>query len=72
MVAPEVKKIAETMAGRAVVLKVDTEQHPQLAQRYGVQGIPNFIVFKSGRVFSQQAGAVRSTEMQRWLENAGA
>src|SRR5438093_7269236 len=36
--APEVKKVAEEMAGRALVLKVDTERHPELAARYKVSG----------------------------------
>lgn len=72
MVAPEVKRTAETMAGRAVVLKVDTERYPELAARYRVSSIPNFVVLKDGHVVSQQAGAVRHTEMARWLEAAGA
>lgn len=72
MVAPEVKKAAAEMAGRAVVLKVDTERHPELAARYRVNSIPNFVVLKQGRVVSQQAGAVGHAEMARWLEAAGA
>jgi thioredoxin 2 len=60
------------MAGRAVVLKVDTEQHPQLASEFGVQGIPNFVVLKAGRPVFQQAGVVRSAQMKEWLERAGA
>jgi thioredoxin 2 len=70
MAAPEVAAVAEEMAGRALVLKVDTDRHPELAARYGVQGIPNFVVLKNGKVVSQQAGAVRRTEMRRWLERA--
>jgi len=72
MAAPEVKKVAAGMAGRALVLKVDTERHPEIAARYGVQGIPNFIVLKDGRPVFQQAGVVPAQEMQRWLEAAGA
>src|ERR1700739_571113 len=45
MPAPEVARTASEMAGKAVVLKVDTEQHPDLAARYNVRGIPNFAVF---------------------------
>jgi thioredoxin 2 len=70
--APEVKRTASTMAGRAVVLKVDTEAHPELAARYGVQGIPNFVVLKDGKVVFQQAGLVRSAQMEQWLAQAGA
>ena len=54
--APEVARAAKEMAGEAIVLKVDSDQYPQLAARYGVRGIPNFIVFSAGRKVMQQAG----------------
>lgn len=63
MVAPEVKTAAQQLAGKAVVLKVDTEKLPQLAQRYRVSGIPNFVVFEGGRVKTQQAGAMRAPQL---------
>ena len=63
MVAPEVKQAAASLAGKAVVLKVDTEKLPALAQRYRVQGIPNFAVFRRGALASQQAGAVRAPDL---------
>lgn len=69
-VAPEVQAVAREMAGKAVVLKVNTEQHPDLAARYRVQSIPNFLVLNSGRVQFQQAGGVPRTEMRKWLERA--
>jgi len=72
MAAPHVKNLAAEMAGKAVVLKVDTEQHPELAGRYEVRGIPNFIIFKNGRVVAQQAGLAPAHEMKRWLETARA
>lgn len=59
------------MAGRALVLKVNTEEHPELADRFGVRGIPNFVVLKSGLVLRQQAGVVPSATMKAWLEAAG-
>lgn len=70
--APHVKKVAADMAGRAVVLKVDTDKHPELAARYDVQGIPNFVVLNKGAVVSQNAGLVPHSEMQKWLERASA
>ena len=68
--APEVKKAAAEVAGRAVVLKVDTEAHPEVAQRYNVQGIPNFLVLNAGKVVSQQAGVVPAAQLVRWLQGA--
>ena len=72
MAAPEVAKTARSMSGRAIVLKVDTDAHPDLAQKFGVMGIPNFAVLKDGKVVFQQAGLVRQPEMETWLRQAGA
>ncbi|MBW4026151.1 MAG: thioredoxin [Acidobacteria bacterium] len=70
MAAPEVTRTAAEMAGRAIVLKVDTEQHPQLAARFNVRGIPNFAVFHQGRKVVQQAGLVDHTQMEQWIRQA--
>ena len=70
MAAPEVKKVAAEMAGRALVLKVDTDRHPEIGTRYHVRGIPNFVVLKNGESVFQQAGVVPSTEMVKWLAKA--
>ncbi len=70
MAAPEVKHVAHDLAGRAVVLKVDTERSPQLAARYNVRGIPNFAVFKAGKLVRQQAGLVNRDVMRSWLTSA--
>jgi thioredoxin 2 len=72
MAAPHVKKLAAEMAGKAVVLKVDTDAHGELAGRYEVRGIPNFLVLKDGKVVNQQAGMAPMAEMKRWLETARA
>jgi thioredoxin 2 len=53
-----------------VALKVDTEKYPQLAGRFNVRGIPNFVVLSGGRVVSQQAGAVSHEQMEQWLRSA--
>lgn len=70
MATPEVARTAAEMAGRAIVLKVDTEKFPQLAARYDVRGIPNFAVFSGGRLHLQQAGVVSHNVMENWLAEA--
>jgi thioredoxin 2 len=70
--APEVARTATNMAGKAIVLKVDTEKYPQVAARFQVNSIPNFVVLSGGRVVSQQAGLVDHNEMERWLKSAAA
>ena len=68
MAAPEVHALAHDMSGKALVLKVDTEANPELAGRYRVQSIPNFVVLKNGQVAFQRAGLAPRAEMRRWLE----
>ncbi len=70
MAAPQVAETAKNMSGHAVVLKVDTEAHPDLAARFNIRGIPNFAVFNHGDIFQQQAGVVDHTVMERWLRSA--
>ncbi|TMQ14811.1 MAG: thioredoxin, partial [Deltaproteobacteria bacterium] len=66
-VAPEVKKAAHSLAGRAVVLKVDTDAQGELARRYQVTSIPSFAVFQGGRLVRQRAGAVDARQLERFV-----
>ena len=68
--APEVARTATDMAGKAIVLKVDTEANPELAARFQVRGIPNFAVVSGGRTVFQQAGLVGHEQMEQWLRGA--
>jgi thioredoxin 2 len=70
MAAPEVARTAADLAGKAIVLKVDTEKHAQLAARFNVQGIPNFVILSGGRVVRQQAGLVKHDQLEKWLTSA--
>jgi thioredoxin 2 len=70
MAAPHVAQVARDLAGRAIVLKVDTERFPGLAAQYNVRGIPNFAVFSRGRLQFQQAGLVDAATMESWLTRA--
>jgi thioredoxin 2 len=68
-VAPEVARTASEMAGKALVLKVDTEANPQLSARFQVRGIPNFVVLSGGHTVFQQAGLVDHKQMEQWLSS---
>jgi len=68
MTAPEIRELAREMAGKALVLKVDTDQYPDIAAPYKIQAIPTFIVFRDGQVAFRQSGVAPRTQMRRWLE----
>lgn len=68
MVAPEVEALAKEMAGRLIVLKVDTEREQEIAAEYRIQSIPHFVVFRDGQVALQRSGAAPRSELRRWVE----
>jgi thioredoxin 2 len=70
--APIVDALARQMAGRALVLKVNTEAEPELSTQFGVRAIPNFVVLRNGRTVSQHPGLASGEQMRAWLEDAGA
>jgi len=72
MAEPEVRRAAEKSAGRAIVLKVDTERSPDLARRFNVMSIPNFVIMKDGKLVHQQPGLVDHNQMLAWLRAAAA
>ena len=57
MMAPTVDEIAAEKAGSASVYKIDIDENPDIAQRYGVMSIPTFIVFKGGEPVAKTLGA---------------
>ena len=57
MLAPVLEEVAAEVAGRAYVYKVDIDQSPDLAGRYGVSSVPTLIAFENGQVKKQTLGA---------------
>jgi thioredoxin 1 len=55
---PELEAAAEEFAGKATFLKVNVDESPEVAMRYGVQGIPNLTFFKGGQVVDTVVGAM--------------
>jgi thioredoxin 1 len=58
MVAPILDKLAEEFAGKMLIAKVNTDENPQWAQSFNVQGIPTMLFVADGKVVHQQVGAL--------------
>ena len=69
MVAPALEQIAKDYAGKVIVAKVNTDDHPQWAQHYGVQGIPTMLFVADGQVVDRIVGAVPMPVIKQRLEN---
>lgn len=58
MVGPVLDKIAKDMAGKLIVAKVNTDENPEWAMKYGVQGIPTMLLLYQGKLINRQVGAL--------------
>lgn len=70
MMAPELKKVALSLAGRVIVAKVNTEELPGLAQAHQIASLPTISLFWKGREVNRIMGARPAQAIQQWLEQA--
>jgi len=56
MMGPIIEELAEELEGKVVVGKLNVDENPQMAQKYGIMGIPTLLVFKNGQVVEQFVG----------------
>ena len=66
--APVLEEIARDEAGTLTVLKLDVDQHPQVAARYGALSLPTLILFRDGEPVERLVGARPKSALLRALE----
>jgi len=71
MVAPELQKVAARQAGRALVVKVNTDQLPDLGERFAIRSIPTLAVFSGGREVARAAGVRPAEDIEQFIASAG-
>jgi thioredoxin 1 len=69
-IAPIVEEIAGEFEGKLKVAKLNVDDHPVTASRYGIRGIPNLIILKAGTVKEQIVGAVPKAKLVSAIEKA--
>jgi thioredoxin 2 len=68
MVSPLVERLGEENAGRLKVVKLNVDEAPAIAARFGVQGIPLLVVIRDGSEADRLVGAAPLARLQSWLE----
>jgi putative thioredoxin len=68
--APVLENLAERYAGKWTLVKVNTEEFPEIASRYGIRGIPNVKLFSDGSVIDEFTGALPEYQIEQWLRLA--
>jgi thioredoxin 1 len=67
-IAPTLEELARDSAGKVSLAKVNVDDHPGLAARYGVRSIPTILFIKGGAVVDQVIGAVPKTQLKKKLD----
>ena len=70
MVAPELQKVAARQAGRVLVVKVNTDEIPDLGQRFGIRSIPTMAVFSGGKEMARVSGARPAADIEAFLDQS--
>jgi len=68
VMAPAFAQAAKSLEPRYRFAKVNTEEQPQLASRFGIRSIPTLAVFRKGREIARQAGAMDHATLVRWIQ----
>ncbi len=69
MIAPVVEEMATEYAGKLKVVKLNTDENPDIASRYKIMGIPTLIFFKDGKIIDQIVGAVPKTQLKAKIDS---
>jgi thioredoxin 1 len=67
MIAPALEEIATSLGDKVKILKLNVDENPQTAAKYGIQSIPTLMLFKDGAMASKQIGAAPKQKLQQWI-----
>lgn len=70
MVAPVVKELAQEMQGRVKFVKVNVDDSPLTASKFGIMSIPTLLIFKGGMIVGNQVGAVPKPMLKNIIERS--
>ncbi len=69
-IAPILDEIAEQYAGRVTIAKLNVDENPETASKFGIRGIPTLMLFKNGEPAETKVGAISKSQLQEFLDNS--
>ena len=68
MVAPILEEIAQEYGDKIIIAKLNVEQNPSIAPKFGIRGIPTLLIFKNGEVVATQVGALSKAQLKAFID----
>src|SRR6201999_2200557 len=70
MIAPALEEIQGSLGNKVKIVKLNVDENPQTAQKYGIMSIPTLMIFKKGELASRQVGAAPKQKLEQWITAA--
>ena len=72
MIAPALEEIAGAMGDKVKIVKLNVDENPGVASKYGIMSIPTLMLFKNGELASRQVGAAPKQKLEQWITSSTA
>ena len=70
MIAPALDEIAGAMGDKVKIVKLNVDENPSTAAKFGIMSIPTLMLFKDGQLESRQVGAAPKAKLEQWITGA--
>jgi thioredoxin 1 len=70
MIAPALEEISKSLNGKVKILKLNVDENPGTAAKFGIMSIPTLMLFKGGQLASRQVGAAPKQKLEQWITGA--
>lgn len=70
MIAPALEEISGSLGDKVKIVKLNVDENPATAAKYGIMSIPTLMLFKNGELASRQVGAAPKQKLEQWITAA--
>ncbi len=67
MIGPALEEIAGSLGNKVKIVKLNVDENPNTASKYGIMSIPTLMIFKNGELASRQIGAAPKQKLEQWI-----
>jgi len=67
MIAPALEEISASLGDKVKIVKLNVDENPGVAAKYGIMSIPTLMIFKNGEMSSRQVGAAPKQKLEQWV-----